>query len=116
MASFNQSITLQGDEVSYTLNPNGKKYALKDFGFNETKRGNFVLERGLDPESPYNPKVILKVTVNEDLSGFWMKAMTSNGLHEVNIFKMPEAAGLVEQFRYNMDAMIEKDIFLAVED
>lgn len=114
--AYSKTATLLGDTVAYTLSPEAKKFALKDVGFNETKRGNFVLERGLDPESPYNPKVTLKVTVDETLDGFWMKALSSNGLHEVNIFTLPEAKGMVEQFRYNMSAMIEREILLPVDD
>ena len=114
--AYSKTATLLGDTVTYTLSDGAKKFALKDVGFNETKRGNFVLERGLDPDSPYNPKVTLKVTVDADLTGFWMKALTSNGLHEVDIFKLPEAKGMVEQFRYNMNAMIEREILDPVAD
>ncbi|WP_288528917.1 DUF1831 domain-containing protein [uncultured Secundilactobacillus sp.] len=114
--AYSKETTLKGDTVTYTLSPAAKKFALKDVGFNETKRGNFVLERGLDPDSPYNPKVTLKITVDADLTGFWMKALTSNGLHEVNIFELPESKGMVEQFRYNMNAMIERDILMPVAE
>lgn len=112
--TYKKKATLNGDIITYAISPIVKKFALKDIGFNDTQRGNFVLERPLDTESPYNPKVTLKIIIDSNLTGLWMKTLTSNGLHEVDIFKLPKNQGMIELFRYNMNVMIKRDILITV--
>ncbi len=75
--AFNKTVTLQGDSTAYTISSNVKKYTLKDLGFQETKVGNFSLKRSLDPKSPFNPSIELKVMINSTLDGFKMAAVAS---------------------------------------
>ncbi|GAX01849.1 DUF1831 domain-containing protein [Secundilactobacillus silagei] len=112
--AFDKTSKLQGDEQSYTISDGIKKFSLRDVGFNESKNGNFTLKRSLDPSSPYNATVELKVMVNSDLSGFKMAAVAGNGMREVNIFKMERKDAFLEQFHYIMDNLEEREIIVPV--
>lgn len=110
--AYEQITKLQGDDQNYTISPQIKKFALKDVGFQESKNGNFVLQRSLDPSSPYNAAVELKVMVNAAMSGFKLSAVAGNGLREVNIFKMEKKDSYLEQFHYIMANLDERDIIV----
>ena len=113
--AFEATVTLTGDTTSYQINPNIKKFALKDVGFQETKVGNFVLKRSLDPNSPYNATVELKVMVNKDLTGFKLATLTGNEMRDVNIFKMAKKDDFLEQFHYIMGTLAEREIINPVD-
>lgn len=110
--AYDKTAKLLGDDQSYTISDGIKKFALKDVGFLESKNGVFTLKRSLDPSSPYNATVELKVTVNADLSGFKLAALAGNGLREVNIFKMERTSEFLEQFHYIMENLAERDIIV----
>ncbi|ANZ61771.1 DUF1831 domain-containing protein [Secundilactobacillus paracollinoides] len=114
--AFNKTVTLQGDSTAYTISSNVKKYTLKDLGFQETKVGNFSLKRSLDPKSPFNSSIELKVMINSTLDGFKMAAVASKGTREVNLFKMDRADEFAEQFHYLMESFVERDVFETVAD
>lgn len=113
--AFDKTTKLLGDQQAYTISQQIKKFSLKDVGFQETKNGNFILKRSLDPSSPYNAAVELKVTVNADLSGFKFAALAANGMREVNIFKMEKSAAYLEQFHYIMATLSDREIIEPVQ-
>ncbi|MTV82901.1 DUF1831 domain-containing protein [Secundilactobacillus folii] len=110
--AFDRTSKLLGDDQSYTISEGIKKFSLRDVGFIESKNGNFTLKRSLDPTSPYNATVELKVMVNADLSGFKLSAVAGKGMREVNIFKMDRKDAFLEQFHYIMENLAERDIIV----
>ena len=49
---FTKSVRLPGDQDTYTLSPEVKKYTLTDLGFEETRRGNFDTRGALTLTTP----------------------------------------------------------------
>ncbi|WP_283678870.1 DUF1831 domain-containing protein [Lentilactobacillus sp. Marseille-Q4993] len=108
--AFSKTAKANGDSVTYELSDQVKRYSLKDVGFTETKQGNYSLERSLDPGSPFNATYKVKVMVKKDLTGFRMSVTTGNGLKPVNIFANDDTAENVEQFRFVMQNLVDRDI------
>ncbi|KRM60095.1 DUF1831 domain-containing protein [Secundilactobacillus malefermentans] len=108
--AFTTEVTDLGDNKVYRLSDNIKKYTLKDVGFVESKAGNFVLERSLDPESPYQKSVKLKMMVSKDLGSFKLATVTANGLQNINIFKNETHEKLVEQFNHLIEVLEEREV------
>ncbi|CAM2801970.1 DUF1831 domain-containing protein [Dellaglioa algida] len=108
--AFEKSIQLLGDIVTYELSADVKKYTLRDLGFAETKAGNFQLERSLDPNSPFNQGIKVKIVVDKTLSGFKMSTTTANGLKAVNIFKDENKKAETEQFDYVIGQLVDRDV------
>ncbi|MCJ0582876.1 DUF1831 domain-containing protein, partial [Enterococcus cecorum] len=46
--AFEKTATVLGSTVKYQMNPNAKRYTLRDNGFVETNGGNFQLIRSLE--------------------------------------------------------------------
>ncbi|KRN29377.1 hypothetical protein IV38_GL000261 [Lactobacillus selangorensis] len=105
--------TVQGDDKAYQLSPEIKKYTLRDVGFTPTKTGNFQVVRSLDPSSPYQNGIKLKITIDKDLKKFRMSITDPNGLQAINIFK-GKNPDQVEQYQYFIDNLIERKV-LAVK-
>lgn len=101
-----------GDTDFYEISPEIKKYSLLDVGFQETKQGNFRLERPINGDSPYDARYVLKVNINKDFSNLKMATTDKSGLHNLNIFKSKNTAKEVEDFRYLMNFLIEKNILV----
>ncbi|MFD1430713.1 MULTISPECIES: DUF1831 domain-containing protein [Lacticaseibacillus] len=100
-----------GDQNTYQISPQIKRYTLMDVGFIKTNNGNFQLERSLDPNSPYTAANKLKITVSKDLDKFQISATTGNGMKAVDIFKHDATKDNVEQYEYLMDNLIDRGVF-----
>lgn len=107
---FEKTMQVDGDTDTYELHPNVKPYALKDVGFQVSNAGNYMLERSVDPTSPYNKNQMLKVIVAKDLSGFKMSTTNASGNARVNIFKGAHAEGNVEQYHFILQNLIDREI------
>ncbi|AEV95092.1 DUF1831 domain-containing protein [Pediococcus claussenii] len=108
--AFQKLVQVDGDSKSYEINAKIKKYSLLDLGFVKTNNGVYNLERSLDPTSPYNQGIKLKVSVSKDLDGLKMSTVTGNGLRAVNIFKREEDQPLVEQYHYLLNSLIDREV------
>lgn len=113
--AFAKEVKLPGDEHTYAISPDIKRYSLIDVGFIATKAGNFALERNLSGSSPYEKGFKLKITVSKDLTGFKLATTTANGLQAVNIFKDPSKADNVTQYNFIMDNLVSRDILVRVD-
>ena len=102
---------LPGDADKYAISSRIKEYTLLDLGFEKTKRGNFRYLGSLDRQSPFKPFARLQITVNDDLSGFKMDTVNSNGLTRVNIFNQARKDEFVTQLHFILDEMVERGIF-----
>ena len=99
-----------GAPHGYKLSAQIKRYTLMDTGFVKTKNGNFQLERALDPKSPYNSALKLRIQVDKDLKKLSMAVTTSNGLRAVDIFKSDKTADNVVQYNYVLDNLIDRQV------
>lgn len=114
--AFAKTATVEGAKLVYGLAPTAKKYTLRDNGFTETTSGNFQLIRPLDATPQSKEGFKLKITVAKDLQQLKMSITTANGLKSVNIFKDDNHALLQEKFYFLMDGMIDRGLFVKVEN
>ncbi|WP_125402894.1 DUF1831 domain-containing protein, partial [Streptococcus gordonii] len=100
---------------SYEVNPNVKKFTLKDNTFAETKVGNFELTRLLEEIPNSGQGFLLKIIFNKNLSGFKINITDKSGLRLVNIFKSEDQKILQQKFYFLMDSLVEREIFTRTE-
>lgn len=105
----------QGADKTYKLSANVKRYTLMDTGFMKTKNGNFQLERSLDPDSPFNASIKLRIVVAKDLDKLSIAVTTANGLRSVDIFKTDKTAANVEQYQFVIDNLLERQVLELVD-
>ena len=110
---FTKSVRLPGEQDTYTLSPEVKKYTLTDLGFEETRRGNFEYKGSLDTDNPFKPVSRLRILINADLTGFKMETVTGNGARRINIFTHQRAAEFVEQYHFILDEMLKRKVFIS---
>lgn len=109
--AFEKAATVAGAAYAYRLNPNAKKYTLRDNGFVETNSGNFQLIRPLDATPQSKEGFKLKITVAKDLGTLKMSITTANGLKAVDIFKDASHEMSQEKFYFLMDGFISRGLF-----
>ena len=113
--AFEKSVALQDCLYSYEVNPNVKKFTLKDNTFAETKVGNFELTRLLEEIPNSGQGFLLKIIFNKDLSGFKINITDKSGLRLVNIFKSEDQKIIQQKFYFLMDSLVEREIFTKTE-
>ena len=113
--AFEKSVALKDCLYSYEINPNVKKFTLKDNTFAETKVGNFELTRLLEEIPNSGQGFLLKIIFNKDLSGFKINITDKSGLRLVNIFKSEDQKILQQKFYFLMDSLVEREIFTKTE-
>nr|WP_279011724.1 cysteine desulfurase [Vagococcus fluvialis] len=113
--SFLDKATVEGSKQYYKVSDKARPYSFKDYGFTETKSGNFQLVRPLDtnPQNKQSPK--LKITVAKDLKTLKISITTANGLKSLNIFNGDQHAEKRDQFKYIMADMIHYGCFEEVK-
>ena len=100
--AFEKEITLENCLYSY---------AISDTTFSQTRIGNYELTRLLEKVPNSGDGFPLKITINEDLTGFKLSITDKSGLRFVNIFKSEDNKILQEKFYFLMDSLVERDIF-----
>jgi len=113
--AFEKSVELKDCLYSYEVNPNVKKFTLKDNTFAETKVGNFELTRLLEEIPNSGQGFLLKIIFNKNLSGFKINITDKSGLRLVNIFKSEDQKILQQKFYFLMDSLVEREIFTRTE-
>lgn len=113
--ALTETAKVLGAPAAYRLSPQIKRYTLMDTGFMKTKNGNFQLERALDPNSPFNAAIKLRIVVGKDLDKLSMAVTTANGLRAVDIFKDAKTAPNVEQYQYIVANLIERQVLTEAE-
>lgn len=109
---FTKSVKISGDQDTYSISPEIKKYSLLDVGFEQTKRGNFEYKGSLDTDNPFNPVARLRILIAADLTGFKMETVTGNGMRKINIFNHARADEFVEQYHYILKEMLDRSILV----
>ncbi|BDR56151.1 cysteine desulfurase [Xylocopilactobacillus apis] len=102
--------TIKGDDKSYRVNKNIKRYSLTDVGFAKTKRGNFVMQRSLDPMDPYTAKKKLKIAIDGDLKLLDMSTTDASGLRAIDIFKNTGDKEAIEQYHFLINNLLDREI------
>lgn len=108
--AFTKEVTILGDDVTYKINPNLKKYALTDVGFVKNNAGAYVMQRALEPDKGLENSIKLKLAINGSVDGFKMKVVNPSGNTNINIFKSNDQANLVELLTYYLNELVNRDI------
>lgn len=113
--AFDKISGLKGSSKQYRLNPDVKKYTLRDYGFQETKSGNFQYVRSLSTST--NPKqgVMLKVVVAKDLDSFRISTTTANGLKNIDIYNLKSMEQAIENLEYMLSDFVERNVLEEVK-
>jgi hypothetical protein len=103
---------LDDSRYTYKLSPTIKKYTLIDTTFIKNRIGHYELTRILEkvPNSGEGP--LLKIIINSDLTGFKLSITDQSGLKNINIFKSDDNKMLQEKFYFQLDALVDRDIFI----
>ncbi len=99
-----------GDEEVYELSPEVKRYSLMDSGFQQTNKGGFRLEHPLNGTSPYAARFFLKAIVDKDLDSLKLSITDKSGMHNINVFKLKDAEQEIDDYRYLMKFLKEKNV------
>ncbi|MDG3132478.1 DUF1831 domain-containing protein [Streptococcus suis] len=109
--AFEKTINLKDCNFTYHISPAIKKYTLIDNTFEKTKAGHYQLTRLLEEVPNSNHGFLLKIIINQDLTGFKINITDKSGLRLVNIFKPDGNKVIQEKFYFLMDSLIDRTIF-----
>lgn len=109
--AFEKEITLKDCAYTYAINPNIKKYTLRDNTFIQNNISHYELTRLLEKIPNSREGFPLKITINKDLTAFKLTITDQSGLHPVNIFKSDDNKILQDKFYFLMDSLVEREIF-----
>ncbi|WP_242258199.1 DUF1831 domain-containing protein [Streptococcus thoraltensis] len=113
--AFEKSISLKDCQYTYTIDPNIKKYTLKDLTFSESKVGHYELSRLLEEVPNSGKGFLLKIVIHKELTGFKLNITDQSGLRLVNIFKSDDHKILQDKFYFLMDSLVERQVFIKKE-
>lgn len=114
--AFESSVSLKDCRYTYHISSAIKKYTLRDTTFEQTKAGHYQLSRLLEEIPNSHKGYLLKIIINQDLTGFKINLTDKTGLHLVNIFKSEANKVIQEKFYFLMDSLVERDIFTKEEN
>lgn len=107
--AFSKTAKLKGGS-QYQLSPNCKKYTLRDYGFMDTKAGNFQYEITVKPDHSNSREVNFKVTVDKNVSGLKLSATNKTGLQEIDIYSHEEMQPIAAKIDYILQDLIACNI------
>lgn len=113
--AFAKEISLKNCQYTYTINPNIKKYTLKDLTFSTNKIGHYELSRLLEEIPNSGQGFLLKIVINKDLNTFKLHITDKSGLHTVNIFKTNDLKIFQDKFYFLMDSLVDRHVFTKIE-
>jgi len=111
--AFEKSVTIAGD-ATYQLSDQLKKYTLGDLGFVTNNAGIHVLHRALEPEKALANSNQLKLSVNQDLTGFKMSTVSAGDVVRVDIFKNNNAEEIVKLYHFFIDELVQRGVITKV--
>lgn len=101
-----------GDTDIYEIAPDIKKYSLLDAGFVEGRNDHFKLERPISGTSPYDARFLLKISISEGFSHLRMSITDKSGLHNINIYKAKDTKSEIDDYKFMMNFLEEKNILI----
>lgn len=108
--AFEKEATLLGSKETFKVNPNAKKYTLRDNGFEETKKGNFQLMRTMDTNLLNKQGVKLKIVISDEVSQLKISITTGNGLRPVNIYNGEAYKEIREKVTFTLTDLVERGV------
>lgn len=111
--AFNETAKLKGSSQIYRLHPLCKKYTLRDYGFQETKQGNFEYNRPIRPHFADSREIRFKMQVNKTVTGLSLNVTTPNGLQSLDIYKGDKYAPFIKAVAALFKDMEENHILQA---
>lgn len=111
--AFAKTAVLKGFDRTFSVSPECKPYTLRDNGFSETKGGNFQYKRSLDTE--HRNGLVLKVTVDKELTGVKISTVNNKGLSAVDVTKLENNAMVLEKINFIFDGFVDRSVLLEVE-
>lgn len=108
--AFEKKAALLGSNEQFQVNPNIKKYTLRDNDFEETKKGNFQISRTMDTNMINNQGVKLKIVVSDELTQLKLSVTTGNGLRTVNIYKGDAYKEIREKVAFTLENLVERGV------
>lgn len=110
--AFTQQATLPGIGRVFEVSPEARPYTLRDNGFVNTKRGNFLYERPLD--SSHRQGLVLKVTVDKDIKTLKISTVTSQGFQAVDVTQLANNEMLLEKINFIFDGFVDRNCLVEV--
>lgn len=107
--AFNKIVTIP-DDATYQLSNDIKKYTLGDLGFITNNAGVYVLHRALEPEKSLANAIQLKMSVNQELTGFKLSTVSAGDVVRVNIFKNSHAEEMVTLYHFFMTELVARGV------
>ncbi|UUX34222.1 cysteine desulfurase [Fundicoccus culcitae] len=111
--AFSKTASLKGFNRTFSISPECRPYTLRDNGFEETKGGNFQYKRPLDVD--HRNGLVLKVTVNSDLSMLKISTVNTKGLASVDVMSLANNDMVVEKINFIFDGFIDRDVLVEVK-
>lgn len=111
--AFSKEVSVKGDQ-SYQISPLIKAFTLRDLGFFPNNAGVLTKTSLLEPEKGTDGSRKLKIAFAKDLSGFKISLLTANEALNVDIFKNDSDQPLVEQYRYQIKQLLDREVLQAV--
>lgn len=105
---------LPGFNRTFQMDPDCKPYTLRDNGFENTKGGNFMYKRPMDSESRQG--LVVKVTVNKEITGLNISTVSQNGLKNINVMELANNDMLVEKINFIFDGFVDRGVMIEVTD
>ena len=107
--AFNKKVTIAGD-ATYQLSNQIKKYTLGDLGFITNNAGVYVLHRSLESDKSVANAIQLKVSINQDLTGFKLSTVSAGDVVRVDIFKNNHAEEMVKLYQFFMAELVARGV------
>ena len=102
--------SLPGSETKYRINPDAKRYTMKDNAFIETKNGNFQYERVLSTQPGNKTAPVLKVTVSKALTNLKISTVAANGIKKVNLFANDQMHEYRELAEFYLENFVQESV------
>ncbi|MCZ0716694.1 cysteine desulfurase [Aerococcus kribbianus] len=104
-----------GSNISYQLHPDCKKYTLRDYGFQESKQGNFDYSRPIKVHFKDKQSVLLKVQVDKNVEKLAINVTNENGLQSLNIYKSDKLQQFVAPLEAVLEDMVAEKVLAPVD-
>ncbi|MCI7240901.1 hypothetical protein [Aerococcus suis] len=108
--ALKEKATFPGSNNEFSLHPDCKKYTLRDYGFQQTPKGQFEYNRPVKPSFKDSRSIMLKIQVAKDLSGLSMNTTNANGLQSVNVYKGDRLADFIQPLEAILTDMEEQHV------
>ena len=107
--------SLPGSDKQYRIDPDVKRYTLRDNAFMETKNGNFQYERVLSTKPGTKTAPKMKVTISKDFTDLKLSTVAQKGIKRVDIYKSNDMQEERELADFYLNTFVENGILEEVE-